>query len=284
MNKRILLALAVLVGLCAPASAQLPVQLVTPNQTLVCDNTSGACKFRLVTSAGTTVDPDTKLTYDTPLTRASTTGGAFLCLASAAAPTNVGGDDRPQYAWCLKSGAMAFQPTYAGVLGATGFGAPGTDTPRVVPTSNGANGSAAPAQSDVTGAKDNSGFTVQDIACTQSKIYDASTTGSTEMLALSGSLHYYICHYEMNAGAAVNGKLTAGTGTNCGSAASGTPSTGTSGANAALTPAWQLAANGGTVSGWPTHGYLIDAGAGNAVCFNASGAVAAQVQVWYALR
>jgi hypothetical protein len=208
----------------------------------------------------------------------------FFASRAPAAPTNVSADDSPQYVWCTRAGALAFQPTYAGVLGATGFGAPGTDTPRVVPTSNGANGSAAPAQSDVTGAKDNSGFTVQDIACTQSKIYDTNNTGSTEMLALSGSLHYYLCHYEMVAGAAVNLKLTAGTGTNCGSAASGTPSTGTSGANAALTPAWNLNANGGMVSAWPTHGYLIDAGAGNAVCVNASGAVAGQVQVWYALR
>lgn len=123
-----------------------------------------------------------------------------------------------------------------------------------------------------------------DIVCENSKIYDASTSGNTELVAISGTKHIYICGYEMLAAGTVNLSLVAGTGTACASAVSGTPSTGTSGASAALTPAWQFTTQTGKLSAYPTHGWLLDAGAGNAVCFKASGATAAQVQIWYSQR
>ncbi len=158
-------------------------------------------------------------------------------------------------------------------------------TQTVIPSVGaGATGAAVPANGVFIGAKDNSGNLLGDIACTQSKIYDASTTGNTELIAISGSLVPYICGYTIFAGGTVNVSLVAGTGTACASAASGTPSTGTSGASAALTPAYQLIAQTGIKEPIPAHGYLISAGSANAVCIKASGSVAVQAQIWYAQR
>lgn len=52
--------------------------------------------------------------------------------ASAVAPTDVGADGRSVFFWLLRSGALAVQQTYAGVLAAVGNGASSTGTPRVI--------------------------------------------------------------------------------------------------------------------------------------------------------
>lgn len=53
------------------------------------------------------------------------------CYASAAAPTGVSADNDATREWCLRNGARAVQPTYAGILGSTGSGAIDTGTPRM---------------------------------------------------------------------------------------------------------------------------------------------------------
>lgn len=125
---------------------------------------------------------------------------------------------------------------------------------------------------------------ITDVACTNSKIYDASTSGNTELVAISGSKHIYVCGYEVLAAGTVNVSLVTGTGTACASAASGTPSTGTSGASAALTPAWQFTTQTGKLSAYPTHGWLLDTGASNALCIKTSAGQPVQAQVWYSQR
>lgn len=152
------------------------------------------------------------------------------------------------------------------------------------PISVGATGAAVPANAEYGGAQDASGNLIGDINCTASKVYDTNSNGNVELVALSGSKHVYVCGYEMAAGGTVNLQLVAGTGTACASAASGATSTGTSGASAALTPAWQFTAQTGIVSQYPTHGYLIDAGSANALCLKTSAGVSAQVQVFYSQR
>lgn len=126
-----------------------------------------------------------------------------------------------------------------------------------------------------------------DIVCQNSKIYDASTSGNTELVAISGSKNIFICGYEVLTAGTVNVSLVAGTGTACASAASGTPSTGTSGASASLTPAWVFTAGStttGKLSSYPTHGWLLATGTANALCIKTSGAVAVQAQVFYSQR
>lgn len=58
------------------------------------------------------------------------TGGYLFGRASAAAPTNVAGDDAV-VPWMLLSGATATQPTFGGVLAVAGNGASGTGVQRV---------------------------------------------------------------------------------------------------------------------------------------------------------
>ncbi len=53
------------------------------------------------------------------------------CYASAAAPTSVSADADAVRAWCLRNGARATQPTFAGVLAVAGSGANGTGVQRV---------------------------------------------------------------------------------------------------------------------------------------------------------
>lgn len=174
--------------------------------------------------------------------------------------------------------------TVAGTALSTNVGAAGTGTPRVVDVASGTTGSAVPTQAGYIGAQDASANLIGDVVCTSSKIYDASTSGNTELVAISGSKHVYVCGWEVLSGGTVNVSLVAGTGTACASAASGATSTGTTGASAALTPAWQLTAQTGKVSPYPTHGWLIDAGSANALCIKTSGAVAVQAQVFYSQR
>lgn len=51
--------------------------------------------------------------------------------ASAAVPADVSADGDATRLWCLRSGALAVQPTFAGVLATTGNGASGTGVARV---------------------------------------------------------------------------------------------------------------------------------------------------------
>ena len=77
------------------------------------------------------------------------------------------------------------------------------------------------------------GATTPGTPCTSSTFYNASTNGSTQLVALSSGKIVYICGYTIIAAGTVNVQFTGGTGSNC---ASGT---------ANLTPAYELTA--GTV-------------------------------------
>lgn len=70
-----------------------------------------------------------------PVAHDGAAGGFFPlligCFASAAAPSDVSADNDATRAWCLRNGALVFQPSFAGVLWSTGNGTAGTGTPRV---------------------------------------------------------------------------------------------------------------------------------------------------------
>jgi len=70
-----------------------------------------------------------------PVAHDGAAGGFFPlligCYASAAAPSDVSADADATRAWCLRNGALAVQPAFAGVLWSTGNGTAGTGTPRV---------------------------------------------------------------------------------------------------------------------------------------------------------
>lgn len=163
----------------------------------------------------------------------------------------------------------------------SGNGTSDSGTTRVAVISNnsavagfgvGATGSGVPANAVFHGAQGTSTL-VGDVTCESTATYDASTSGRTQLVAISGSTTIYVCGYEiMVGGTATNVGLQRGTGSACG--------TGT----ASLTPAWQFAVNGGKVSPFPTHGYLFKTNSGDALCVNTSGANAVQAQVYYSQR
>jgi hypothetical protein len=133
-----------------------------------------------------------------------------------------------------------------------------------------ATGAAVPANALLMGTKASSGNMAGVIACDKYAIYDASTSGDTQIIAASGSTAIYVCSYTMGVGAtATNVKLDYGTGSNC--------VTGTT----ALTPAGQFIANGGKVISSPFWNGL-KTPASQALCVNASAANPVQVEVWYA--
>jgi hypothetical protein len=135
-----------------------------------------------------------------------------------------------------------------------------------------ATGAAPPANAVYVGANTSgaTGGLVQGlIQCNSSAIYDASTNGSTELVALSSGRIIYVCGYSILAGGTVNVKLIYGTSTNC------------SGGPTAITPAFQLTAQVGLVDGSPFARGLKTA-VSNALCINTSAGTATQAIVYYA--
>jgi hypothetical protein len=133
--------------------------------------------------------------------------------------------------------------------------------------------SPAPAGTNVIGKADalvtnSTGVSQAIIGCDSTAVYDASTSGSTQLVALTSGKTIYVCGYSIVAGGTVNVKLIYGTGSAC--------ATGT----ASMTPAYQLTAQAGIVDKSPFYSGLKTA-ASNALCINASGAVAAQAIVYY---
>lgn len=154
-----------------------------------------------------------------------------------------------------------------GSIGNTSFGI--TQTSPVSGLGIGATGSAVPANAIYNGAQGSSGLAGL-ISCDNFIVYDASTSGSTQLVALSSGKTIYVCGYSIGVGAtATNVKLIYGTGSAC---ASGTTS---------LTPAYQLAANGGVTDRAPFYNGMKTA-ASNELCINASAGNAVQAVVYYA--
>lgn len=131
-----------------------------------------------------------------------------------------------------------------------------------------ATGGAPPANAVLMG--DISSGTINGIIhCDNTAIYDASTNGSTQLVALTSSQTIYVCGYSFGVGGtATNVKLVYGTGSNCATGATN------------ITPAYQLAANGGIVDRAPYYNGMKTA-ASNALCINASAANAVQAVVYY---
>lgn len=144
-----------------------------------------------------------------------------------------------------------------------------SDNSAVAGVGVGATGSAVPANAVYNGAQGSAGLQGL-IICDSVAKYDASTSGSTQIVALSAGKTIYVCGYSLGVGAtATNVKLVYGTGTNCVTSPTD------------ITPAYQLAANGGIVDRGAFSNGLKTA-ASNALCFNASAANAAQGLVYYA--
>lgn len=113
------------------------------------------------------------------------------------------------------------------------------------------------------------------VYCNASKVYDASTNGSTVLVASAtgtgGSI--YVCGYTISSAAAVNVKLIYGTGTTCATGATG------------LTPAYtfqaittgSLPSVSDTASNWRG----LTAPAGNDLCINTSAGSAVQAIVYF---
>jgi hypothetical protein len=93
--------------------------LITATSTSLNVNCTGGC------SGGT------QYTQDAALTVGTTVGTMAMGRASAAVPTDVSADGDAVIPWYLRSGALAAQPTFGGVLAVAGNGASGTGVQRV---------------------------------------------------------------------------------------------------------------------------------------------------------
>jgi hypothetical protein len=131
----------------------------------------------------------------------------------------------------------------------------------------GTTGSAVPSAASYQGRNVGGNLTGV-IGCGSSVVYDASTSGSTELVALSGSTVVYVCGYTILAAGTVNVKLVYGSGTAC--------ATG----ETAITPSFQLTTQTGVADSSPTFRGLKGVAA-KALCIKTSGAVAVQAIVYY---
>lgn len=109
------------------------------------------------------------------------------------------------------------------------------------------------------------------LSCQSSKVYDASTNGSTVQVAAAIGRSTYICGYTIWGGGTATVKYVYGTGTTCG--------TGTT----ALTPAYSITAQTG-VNDTSPHFKGLYAPVGNDVCITTSAGVAIQALLFYIQR
>lgn len=171
---------------------------------------------------------------------------------------------------------------FNGVTPLMGNGASGTGAQRVSVSNDssaiagwgqGATGAAPPSGAVQIGANASGatgGLMAGLIQCDSTAIYDASTSGSTELKALTSGRTIYVCGYSIVSGGTVNVKLIYGTGTACATGSNN------------MTPAYQLTAQVGIVDGAPFSRGLKTASA-NALCLNTSAGVAVQAIVYYAV-
>jgi len=134
-------------------------------------------------------------------------------------------------------------------------------------SSTGATGSAVPAKASYQ-AELSSGNLTGHIGCDNSVVYDASTSGSTQLVALTSGQTIYLCGFVLFSAGTANVDLRYGTGTNC---ATGPTK---------ITPAFQLTAQTGASYG-NGEGVVAKTAASNALCVNSSAAVAVQALVTY---
>lgn len=135
--------------------------------------------------------------------------------------------------------------------------------------STGSTGSAPPSKAAYTGAN-GSGNLTGEIVCDSFITYDASTNGSTQLVALSSGKSIYVCGYSITTGAtATNVKLIYGTGTAC--VTSPQP----------VTPAYQLGINSGIVDHGSNHWSGMKTAASQELCLNTSAGNPVQATVYY---
>lgn len=91
--------------------------------------TDGAGAMNVICDSG--CSGGTQFTHDAALTIGSSATTLAGARASAAVPTDVSADNDAVALWALRSGALATQPTYGGVLAVAGNGASGTGVQRV---------------------------------------------------------------------------------------------------------------------------------------------------------
>lgn len=91
--------------------------------------TDGAGAVNVICDSG--CSGGTQYTQDAALTVGTTIGTMAMGRASAAVPTDVSADNDAVLPWYLRSGAIAVQPTYAGVLSVAGSGTISTGTQRI---------------------------------------------------------------------------------------------------------------------------------------------------------
>lgn len=135
-------------------------------------------------------------------------------------------------------------------------------------SATGTTGAAVPTKAIYQGEQASTGLAGH-IGCDSSVVYDASTSGSTQLVALASGKTIYVCGFVIFSAGTANVKLNYGTGTAC--------ATGTT----ALTPAFQLTAQTGASYG-NGEGIVLKTAASNALCINSSAAVAVQALVTYA--
>jgi hypothetical protein len=112
--------------------------------------------------------------------------------------------------------------------------------------------------------------TATGITCNAAVVYDASTSGSTQLVAADpNGASVYVCGYAFLASGTVNVELDYGTGTAC---ATGTKK---------IIPAYQFTAQTGMSDQSPIFRGLY-APSGTALCIKTSGGVAVQAVVYYA--
>jgi hypothetical protein len=171
----------------------------------------------------------------------------------------------------------------AGTAASVNNGTAGAGVQRVAIASDNSNapgiggssfGSAFPSAGRAMGGQ-GTGNLVGYLNCDNTATYDASTNGSTQLVALTASQVIYVCGYQISSSSssAVSVNLRYGTGTNCA----------TSPQN--ITPAYPLQA---ATSTGPiglvvmTPGFTgLKTAASNALCINTNAAVSVQAIVWY---
>jgi hypothetical protein len=159
----------------------------TPAGDPMSDETANAMRTMLVDNTGTFITPSA---VDASSNARSVGAVAFDaaagsvdpllqgCYASAAAPTDVSADNDATRAWCLRNGARATQPTFAGVLAVAGNGVSGTGVQRVTLASD-STGQVAPI------AKTSGGTTPY-------RLVSAATTNAANVKASAGQVYAVI--------------------------------------------------------------------------------------------
>lgn len=200
--------------------------------------------FVRLTDGSAALAPGTEVTHDTALgTITLVKGGATFARASAAVPSDVSADGDGVLFWALRSGALAINPTFGGVLATTGNGVVGTGVQRIALASD----SLLPNRC----AND---------ALVTSVPISTATSGNVQLVAISGSTIVYVCGFDVTSAGTVNFQFVSGTGTAC--ATGETDRTGTYQAVAQ----WGIVrANAGAVQ--------FKGAAGEALCIELSGSV-----------